>query len=184
MSRIGKLPIPISSKVDLTIGADNLITVKGEKGTTTLKVHPNLSLEKNDAELVVKRADDNKENKALHGLYRTLINNMVVGVTEGYTKKLLVIGVGFRAAVTNNVLELILGYSHPIFFVPPEGINIEVDTKSSKNLTIIITGIDKELVGQVAAKIRSFRKPEPYKGKGIRYIDEYVRRKAGKSAGK
>lgn len=184
MSRIGKLPVPISSKIDFSIGADNLITVKGEKGTSTLQVHPNLSLEKSDTEVLVKRMNDEKENRAIHGLYRSLINNMVVGVTEGYTKKLEVIGVGFRAAVNNNVLELNLGYSHPIFFVPPESISVEVDTKSTKTITIIITGIDKELVGQVAAKIRSFRKPEPYKGKGIRYVGEYVRRKAGKSAGK
>lgn len=184
MSRIGKLPVPISSKVDVSIGADNLVTVKGEKGTSTLQIHPNLSIERNDNELLITRADDQKQNRALHGLYRSLLNNMVVGVTEGYEKKLEVIGVGYRAAVSNNILELTLGFSHPIFFVPPEGIIIDVDTKSTKNAIIIITGHDKELVGQVAAKIRSFRKPEPYKGKGIRYVGEFVRRKAGKSAGK
>lgn len=184
MSRIGKLPVPISSKVDVSIGADNLVTVKGEKGTSTLQIHPNLSIERNDNELLITRADDQKQNRALHGLYRSLLNNMVVGVTEGYEKKLEVIGVGYRAAVSNNILELTLGFSHPIFFVPPEGITIDVDTKSTKNAIIIITGHDKELVGQVAAKIRSFRKPEPYKGKGIRYVGEFVRRKAGKSAGK
>ncbi|WP_018128580.1 50S ribosomal protein L6 [Balneola vulgaris] len=184
MSRIGKLPIPLTDKVDFSIGADNLITVKGDKGTTTLKLHPDVSVEKNENEVLVKRASDLKEHRALHGLYRSLINNMVIGVTEGYTKKLEIVGVGFRAAVNGEVLELNLGYSHPIFFVPPEGIKIEVDTKSSKNPILVITGIDKELVGQVSAKIRSFRKPEPYKGKGIRYVGEQIRRKAGKSAAK
>lgn len=184
MSRIGKLPVPLTDKVDLSISADNIITVKGEKGSSTLHIHPNISVEKTDSELVVSRASDIKTDRALHGLYRALINNMVVGVTDGYSKKLEIIGVGFRAAMNGDVLELNLGYSHPIFFVAPEGISIEVDTKSSKNPVLIITGIDKELVGQVSAKIRSFRKPEPYKGKGIRYSGEQVRRKAGKSAGK
>lgn len=184
MSRIGKLPVPLSDKVDLSISADNIITVKGEKGSNSLQIHPNISVEKTDTELVVSRVSDIKSDRALHGLYRALINNMVVGVTEGYTKKLEIIGVGFRAAMNGDVLELNLGYSHPIFFVAPEGINIEVDTKTSKNPILIITGIDKELVGQVSAKIRSFRKPEPYKGKGIRYVGEQIRRKAGKSAAK
>ena len=184
MSRIGKLPIPISNQIELTISADNMITVKGQKGISSLQLHPNIKLEQNDAELVVKRASDIKTDRALHGLYRSLIHNMVVGVTDGYSKKLEIIGVGFRAAINNGVLELNLGYSHPIFFVPPEGIDLEVDTKSSKNPIVIVSGIDKELVGQVAAKIRSFRKPEPYKGKGIRYQGEEIRRKAGKSAAK
>ncbi len=184
MSRIGKLPVPITDKVEFSIDADNVITVKGEKGSTTLQVHPNLSIEKAENEIVVKRSTDLKQDRALHGLYRALINNMVVGVTEGYTKKLEIVGVGFRAAMNGDVLELNLGYSHPIFFVPPHGISIEVDTKTSKNPILIITGIDKELVGQVSAKIRSFRKPEPYKGKGIKYVGEQIRRKAGKSAAK
>jgi len=180
MSRIGKLPVPLTDKVDFSIGADNLITVKGDKGTSTLKIHPNISVEKNENEVIVKRSSDIKEDRALHGLYRALINNMVVGVTEGFTKKLEIYGVGFRAAMSGDLLELNLGYSHPIFFVPPEGITIEVDTKTSKQPMLIISGIDKELVGQVAAKIRSFRKPEPYKGKGIRYSDEHVIRKEAK----
>ncbi len=184
MSRIGKLPVPITDKVDFSIGADNLITVKGDKGTSTLKIHPSISVEKNENEVVVKRASDMKEDRALHGLYRALINNMVVGVTDGFVKKLEIFGVGFKVAVSGDILELNLGYSHPIFFVPPEGIKIEVDTKSSKQPILIVSGIDKELVGQVAAKIRSFRKPEPYKGKGIRYVGEQIRRKAGKSAAK
>lgn len=184
MSRIGKLPVPLSDKVDLSISADNIITVKGEKGSQTLQIHPNISVEKTESELVVTRNSDIKSDRALHGLFRALINNMVVGVTEGYVKKLEIIGVGFRAAMNGNVLELNLGYSHPIFFVAPDGISIEVDTKTSKNPILIISGIDKELVGQVSAKIRSFRKPEPYKGKGIRYVGEQIRRKAGKSAAK
>ncbi len=184
MSRIGKLPVPLSDKVELTISADNVITVKGDKGSNTLQIHPNISVEKTENELVVKRNSEIKSDRALHGLYRALINNMVVGVTEGYTKKLEIIGVGFRAAMNGDVLELNLGYSHPIFFVPPQGISIEVDTKSSKNPILVISGVDKELVGQVSAKIRGFRKPEPYKGKGIRYVGEQIRRKAGKSAAK
>ncbi|WP_020404824.1 50S ribosomal protein L6 [Gracilimonas tropica] len=184
MSRIGNLPVPISDKVEFSINADNIATFKGEKGTNTLRIHPDITIEKNDNELIIKRATDQKEHRALHGLFRSLINNAVVGVSEGYTKKLEIIGVGYRAAMNGDVLELNLGYSHPIFFVPPEGINMEVDTKSSKNPILIISGVDKEMVGQVAAKIRSFRKPEPYKGKGIRYVGEYVRRKAGKSAAK
>tara|TARA_R110000868_G_scaffold411716_1_gene707960 strand:+ start:7228 stop:7782 length:555 start_codon:yes stop_codon:yes gene_type:complete len=184
MSRIGKLPVPLSDKVDLSISADNVITVKGEKGSNTLQIHPNISVEKTESELIVSRISDIKSDRALHGLYRALINNMVQGVTDGYTKKLEIIGVGFRAAMNGDVLELNLGYSHPIFFVAPEGISIDVDTKSSKNPILVISGIDKELVGQVSAKIRSFRKPEPYKGKGIRYVGEQIRRKAGKSAAK
>ncbi|SMO97478.1 50S ribosomal protein L6 [Gracilimonas mengyeensis] len=184
MSRIGNLPVPISDKVEFSINADNVATFKGEKGTNTLRIHPDITVEKGEDELVIKRSSDLKEQRALHGLFRSLINNAVVGVTEGYTKKLEIIGVGFRAAMNGDVLELNLGYSHPIFFVPPEGINMEVDTKSGKNPILIISGVDKEMVGQIAAKIRSFRKPEPYKGKGIRYLGEQIRRKAGKSAAK
>ena len=184
MSRIGKLPVPISDKVEFSINADNVATFKGEKGSNTLRIHPAITLEKNENEILVKRSSDLKEHRALHGLFRALVHNAVVGVTEGYSKKLEIIGVGFRAAMNGNVLELNLGYSHPIFFVPPEGISMEVDTKTSKNPILIISGINKELVGQIAAKIRSFRKPEPYKGKGIRYVGEQIRRKAGKSAAK
>lgn len=184
MSRIGNLPVPISDKVEFSINADNIATFKGEKGTNSIRIHPEITIEKNDDELIIKRATDQKEHRALHGLFRSLVNNAVVGVSEGYTKKLEIIGVGFRAAMNGDVLELNLGYSHPIFFVPPEGIDMEVDTKSGKNPILIISGVDKELVGQISAKIRSFRKPEPYKGKGIRYLGEQVRRKAGKSAAK
>lgn len=184
MSRIGKQPVALASNIEFTIGADNIITVKGEKGTGTIRVHPDITVEKNDTEIIVKRPSDSKEHKSLHGLYRSIINNMVEGVTNGYKKTLEIIGVGYRATYSNGVLELNLGFSHPIYFVPPEGIDIEVDTKTKKNPMLIISGVNKEMVGQVAAKIRSMRKPEPYKGKGIRYTDEYVRRKAGKSASK
>lgn len=182
MSRIGEQPVPIKDNVDVDINADNVITVKGDKGTNTLKVHPDISVEKKDGEIIVVRKSDQKHDKSLHGLYRSLINNMIVGVTEGFKKELEIIGVGFRATMNNGVLQLNLGYSHPIYFVPPEDIDIEVDTKRKKNNILIISGTNKERVGQVSAKIRSLRPPEPYKGKGVRYIDEYVRRKAGKSA--
>lgn len=184
MSRIGKQPIPLTKDVDVSIAADNVITVKGQKGTSSLRIHPLISVKTNENEIIVTRGNETKEEKSLHGLYRSLINNMVLGVTDGYRKQLEIIGVGFRAAFSGGVLELNLGYSHPIFFVPPDGIDIEVDTKTKKNPILIISGIDKELVGQVAAKIRSLRKPEPYKGKGIRYLNEQIRRKAGKSAAK
>ncbi|MGF1670392.1 MAG: 50S ribosomal protein L6 [Balneolaceae bacterium] len=184
MSRIGKLPIPVSDKVDFSINGDNLITVKGDKGTDTLKLHPDISVEKKENEILVSRSSDTKENRSLHGLYRVLISNMIEGVSNGYEKQLEIIGVGYRASFDGNVLELNLGYSHPIYFVPPDAISIEIDTKSRKSPIIKISGINKEMVGQVAAKIRSFRKPEPYKGKGVRYLDEKIRRKAGKSAAK
>lgn len=184
MSRIGKQPIPLAKDTEFSLGADNVVTIKGQKGSSSLKLHPEIKVESNDTEIVVTRSNDTKEQKSLHGLYRSLINNMVLGVSEGYKKQLEIIGVGYRATFTGNVLELNLGYSHPIYFVPPEGIEIEVDTKTRKNPILVISGIDKELVGQVAAKIRSMRKPEPYKGKGIRYLDERIRRKAGKSAAK
>jgi large subunit ribosomal protein L6 len=184
MSRIGIQPVPLSDKLEVSIDADNVVTVKGQKGTNTLKVHPDITIEKNDDELIVSRNSDSKADKSMHGLYRSLLDNMVTGVTEGYKKQLEIIGVGYRASYSGNVLELNLGYSHPIYFVPPEGIDIEVDTKTKKNPLLNISGVDKELVGQVAAKIRSLRPPEPYKGKGVRYVDEYVRRKAGKSAAK
>jgi large subunit ribosomal protein L6 len=184
MSRIGKLPVPLTDKVEFSIGADNIVTIKGEKGTGQVRIHPDITVENKDSEIIVSRPSDSKEHKSLHGLYRSLINNMVEGVISGYKKQLEIIGVGYRATYTNGVLELNLGYSHPIYFVPPDGIDIEVDTKSRKNPILSISGINKELVGQVAAKIRSLRKPEPYKGKGIRYLDERIRRKAGKSAAK
>lgn len=184
MSRIGKQPISLSEKVEFSIDADNVVTVKGEKGSDSLQVDPRVSIEQKDNELWVTRSSDTKDQRSLHGLYRSLINNMVEGVTNGYKKELEIIGVGYRASLSGNTLELNLGFSHPIHFVPPDDIDLEVDTKSRKNPMVIVKGINKELVGQVAAKIRSLRPPEPYKGKGIRYVDEWVRRKAGKSAAK
>lgn len=184
MSRIGNQPIELKDDVEFSIDADNVVTIKGEKGSDSLQIHSSINIEKKDGELIVNRSGEEKIDRSLHGLYRSLISNMVEGVTEGYKKELEIIGVGYRASLSNGVLELQLGFSHPIFFVAPDGVDIEVDTKTKKNPMIIVSGINKELVGQVAAKIRSLRPPEPYKGKGIRYVDEWVRRKAGKSAAK
>ena len=184
MSRIGKLPVSVTSNVAVTISPDNLVTVKGIKGQLSVKVDPEITVVHDDGEIRVSRSSDEKRFRALHGLYRALIQNIVTSVTDGFKKELEIIGVGYRASMNGPVLELALGYSHPYYFVPPAGITLDVDTKTSKNPRITVTGSDKELVGQVAAKIRSLRKPEPYKGKGIRYIDEVVRKKAGKSAGR
>ncbi len=184
MSRIGNLPVPLAKGVEFSIDKANKVTVKGSKGELSLQIDPRFKVEKNEDEVVIARDSEDKKVKSLHGLYRVLISNLITGVTDGFKKELEIIGVGYRAMVNGNVLEMSLGYSHPFFFVPPDGINIEVDTKSSKKPRIIVSGIDKELVGQVAAKIRSLRPPEPYKGKGVRYVGEYVRKKAGKSAGK
>ena len=186
MSRIGNLPIPIADGVTVDVAGNNHVTVKGPKGQLGVDVDPDITVEQQDGELVVSRPTEQKRHKALHGLTRSLIANAVEGVTEGYSKSLGVIGVGYRADSTKvagmDVLELALGFSHPIYFVPPDGIDIEAETIRGKNPIIKITGIDKQLVGQVAAKIRALRPPEPYKGKGVRYTDEYVRRKAGKTA--
>lgn len=182
MSRVGKAPITVSNQVSVDIGSNNLVTVKGPKGEMTLQVDPEIMLKIEDGQLQVSRPTEQKRHRALHGLYRSLLDNMVFGVAEGFKKELEVIGVGFRAIMENGVLELALGYSHAIYFVPPEGVDITVDTKRGKNTFIVIEGVDKQMVGQVAAKIRSLRPPEPYKGKGVRYSDEYVRRKAGKTA--
>lgn len=184
MSRIGNQPIELKDDVEFSIDADNVVTLKGEKGSDTLQMDPSINVEKKDGEIIVNRTGEQKIDRSLHGLYRSLISNMVIGVSEGYKKELEMIGVGYRASLSNGVLEMTLGFSHPIYFVPPDGVDLEVDTKTKKNPMIIVSGINKELVGQVAAKIRSLRPPEPYKGKGIRYVDEWVRRKAGKSAAK
>ena len=184
MSRVGNLPIPVADKVTVDIAANNTVTVKGPRGEQTVQVNPDLSVKMDDGQVVVSRPTDQKRHRAMHGLYRSLIDSAVIGVSEGFKKELEVIGVGFRAGVSNGVLELALGYSHPIYFLPPEDVQIEVDTKRGKNTIIIVEGVDKQRVGQVAAKIRSLRPPEPYKGKGVRYVNEYVRRKAGKTAAK
>ncbi len=184
MSRIGKLPIHLPDGVRVEVAPNNVVTVSGPKGTLTLQVDPDITVEVQDKTVRVLRPTDQKRHRALHGLYRALIQNMVTGVTQGYRKELEIIGIGFRATMSGNLLELALGYSHPIYFVPPEGIKISVRSERGSNPIVIVEGIDKQLVGQVAAKIRSLRPPEPYKGKGIRYVGEYVRRKAGKTAGR
>jgi len=179
MSRVGKSPIPISKDAKVQIDGRR-VTITGPKGKLSRDIYPTISAAVEDGNLVVTRPNELKKNRALHGLTRALLNNMMVGVTAGYTRELKIIGVGYRAEMKGKRLILNLGYSHPIVMAPPEGVTITVQPK--ENL-IRVEGIDKELVGQTAAKIRSFRKPEPYKGKGVRYIDEYVRTKAGKTAG-
>ena len=183
MSRIGKLPIAINSGVKIDVASNNLVKVSGPKGELSLHVDPDIAVEVEADQILVKRPTDQKRHRSMHGLYRSLIQNMVTGVSDGYKKELEVIGVGYRAEVKNGVLELALGFSHPIYFLPPEGITITADPgRRGQNPKITVEGIDKQMVGQVAAKIRSLRPPEPYKGKGVRYIGEYVRRKAGKTA--
>jgi large subunit ribosomal protein L6 len=177
VSRVGKNPISIPAGVQIKVEND-FVCVTGPKGELCKKINPNIKLEINDDELVVSRPNDSKVYKSLHGLYRSLLNNMVEGVSKSFEKRLEIVGVGYRAELSHNRLNLQLGYSHPIVFVPPEGIDLTVENPTN----ISIRGIDKELVGMIAAKIRSFRPPEPYKGKGIKYVDEHVRRKAGKTA--
>jgi large subunit ribosomal protein L6 len=176
MSRIGRLPIPVPSGVDVTIDGRN-VTVTGPKGSLSRSLHPDMTVSREDGTIVVTRPTEQKTHKQLHGLTRTLVNNMVVGVTDGYRKGLEITGVGYRAALNGRKLTLNLGYSHPIEIDPPEGITFEVENPTR----LAVVGIDKELVGQIAAKVRSTRKPEPYKGKGVRYSGEYIRRKAGKA---
>ncbi len=176
MSRIGRLPIPVPSTVDVTIDGRN-VTVKGPRGTLSRSLHPDMTVSREDATLVVTRPTEQKTHKQLHGLTRTLVNNMVVGVTDGYRKGIEITGVGYRAALVGRKLTLNLGYSHPIEINPPEGISFEVENPTR----LAVVGIDKELVGQIAAKVRATRKPEPYKGKGVRYAGEVIRRKAGKA---
>ncbi|MCY4159090.1 MAG: 50S ribosomal protein L6 [Bacteroidetes bacterium] len=186
MSRIGKKPITVSEGVQVEISKGNAVTVTGPKGTLQLQVSPELTLSQDAPGILeVSRPTDQKRHRAMHGLYRSLLANMVVGVSQGFQKQLEIIGVGTRAEVNNGVLELALGFSHPVYFVPPDGVNIEAEGGGrGRTPRVIISGIDKQVVGQVAAKIRSLRPPEPYKGKGIRYVNEYVRRKAGKTASK
>jgi large subunit ribosomal protein L6 len=176
MSRIGRLPITVPATVDVTIDGRQL-TVKGPKGTLSRQLHPDMTVSKEEGTLVVTRPTEQKTHKQLHGLTRTLVNNMVVGVTDGYRKGLEITGVGYRATLNGQKLTLNLGYSHPIEIDPPAGISFEVENPTR----LAVVGIDKELVGQIAAKVRSTRKPEPYKGKGVRYAGEKVRRKAGKA---
>lgn len=177
MSRVGNKPIDLPQGVEVNLSADS-VTVKGPKGVLSRQIHPEFKVEVADNQIRLSRPNESKYYKSLHGLYRTLINNMVEGVTKGFEKKLEIVGVGYKGEFKNDRLNLQLGLSHPIVFVPPEGIEIVVESPTS----ISIRGIDKELVGHVAAKIRSFKPPEPYKGKGIKYSDEHIRRKAGKTA--
>ncbi|MCS6822481.1 MAG: 50S ribosomal protein L6 [Microscillaceae bacterium] len=184
MSRIGKKPIEIPKGVSVEVGKDNLVTIKGPKGTLSQQVHPDIKVIIENGILTIERPTDQKRHKAMHGLYRALLNNMIIGVTQGYKIDLEVVGVGYKANVNNNVLELGLGYSHAIFFALPKEISATTLTEKGKNPIITLQGIDKQLLGQVAAKIRSLRKPEPYKGKGIKMLNEVLRRKAGKTASK
>ena len=181
MSRIGKAPISIPSGVNVTV-KDNAVTVKGPKGELVQNIHSELEVKVEDGTLTVERPNDEKEMRSMHGLYRSLINNMVVGVSEGYKKQLELVGVGYRATNQGQLLELALGYSHPIHLMLPSEIKVEAVTDRKSNPIITLESADKQLLGQVCAKIRSLRKPEPYKGKGVRFKGEVIRRKAGKSA--
>lgn len=183
MSRIGKAPISIPEGVNITVDK-NIVNVKGPKGELSQSIDPDITCSLEDGTLTVERPTDQKRHKSLHGLYRSLVNNMVEGVSNGYKKEMELVGVGYKASVQGSVLELNLGYSHSIYFAVPQEIKIAAVTEKGKNPIVTVEGIDKQLVGQIAAKIRSFRKVEPYKGKGIRFVGEQVRRKAGKTAAK
>ena len=182
MSRIGKLPIDLPKGVSVTV-KDNVVNVKGPKGELQQEITPAISVEVTDNHVIVTRPNDEKQNRAMHGLYRALIHNMVVGVSEGYKKTLELVGVGYRASNNGQVLELSLGYTHSIYLKLPKEIQVETKSERNQNPLVILQSCDKQLLGQVCAKIRSFRKPEPYKGKGVKFEGEYIRRKAGKSAG-
>jgi len=184
MSRIGKLPVNIPAGVTVTIGSDNLVTVKGPKGTLSQEVNPDIKVSVEDGVLSVTRPSNEKAHRSLHGLYRSLLNNMILGVSEGYHKELELIGVGYRASNAGQLLELSLGYTHNIHMMLPDEVKLETKSERNKAPLIILESCDKQLIGQVCAKIRSFRKPEPYKGKGIRFVGEVIRRKSGKAAGK
>lgn len=183
MSRIGKAPISIPAGVEINISKANLVTVKGPKGELTQQVDPDLSFDLEEGTLTVNRPTDQKRHRAMHGLYRSLVNNMVIGVSKGYVKELELVGVGYRAANTGQLLEMTLGYSHPIYFYIPDEVKVEAIMEKGKAPLVRLESHDKQLIGQIAAKIRAFRKPEPYKGKGIRFKGEEIRRKQGKTAG-
>ena len=184
MSRIGLAPIEVPQGVEITIGDDNLVTVKGPLGQLSEQVKGDITVEMKDGSIEVVRQNEQKQTKAYHGLYRSLINNMIEGVSKGWEKKLELVGVGFRASNKGQELELSLGFSHNVVFLLPDEITIETQMERGKNPTVSLKSHDKQLIGQVAAKIRSLRKPEPYKGKGVRFVGEQIRRKAGKSAAK
>lgn len=181
MSRIGKAPIAIPAGVTVKVD-NNVVTVKGPKGELNQTINPELTVTVEDGHIIVTRPTDDREHRAQHGLYRALIHNMVVGVSEGYTKELELVGVGYRAAAQGQILELSLGYSHAIYIKLPPEVKVEAKSERNKNPLIILHSDDKQLLGQVCAKIRSLRKPEPYKGKGIKFVGEIIRRKSGKSA--
>lgn len=170
--------------VTMTLGEDNVVTMKGPKGELKQQINPNMKVEVDNGILTIERPNDEKENRALHGLYRSLLNNMVIGVSEGFRKEMELVGVGYRVSNNGQVLELSLGYTHTIFLELPPEIKVETKMERNKNPLIILESFDKQLLGQVCAKIRSFRKPEPYKGKGIKFVGEQIRRKSGKTAGK
>ena len=184
MSRIGKAPINIPAGVTISVDDQNIVTVKGPKGELTQNVDTDIKLSQEDGILTVERPSEQKRHKALHGLYRSLINNMVIGVTEGYKSSQELVGVGYRATNVGNTLDLVLGFSHHFVFELPKEIKVTTASEKGKNPIITLESIDKQLLGQVAAKIRSLRAPEPYKGKGIKFVGEVLRRKAGKSAAK
>ncbi len=181
MSRIGKSPIAIPAGVTVQVNGNN-VTVKGPKGELQQTVNPDIHVAVEDGHVLVTRPSDDREHRAMHGLYRALIHNMVVGVSEGYKKEMELVGVGYRATATGQVLELALGFSHAIYIKMPKEIKLEAKSERNKNPLIILESADKQLLGQVCAKIRSLRKPEPYKGKGIKFVGEVIRRKSGKSA--
>lgn len=184
MSRIGRKPIDVPQGITYSVDANNVITVKGPKGQLQQRVDPDLKIEEKDGKITISRPTDQIRHRAAHGLYRTLISNMIVGVAEGYTRELELIGVGYKAEATGQALELNLGYSHLMMVVLPKEISVVTETKKGSNPRITLKGIDKQLIGHFAAKIRSLRGPEPYKGKGIRFVGEQVRRKAGKASAK
>ena len=184
MSRIGKLPISLPSGVQVEVSNENQVTVKGPKGTLSVPVDRDITVTQADGQLVVERPTEQKRHKAMHGLYRSLLNNSIQGVSTGYEHKLELVGVGYKAAMAGTTLELSLGYSHNIFLALPKEVTATAVTEKGKNPIVTLNSIDKQLLGQVAAKIRSLRKVEPYKGKGVRFVGEQIRRKAGKTASK
>ena len=184
MSRIGKKPVEFPAGVSIVIGTDNVVTVKGPKGELKQAIDRDIKFEIKDGSIELLRPTDQIRHKAMHGLYRSLVNNMVKGVTEGYVRQLELVGVGFKAASTGNILDLALGYSHNIIFEIPKELKIVTSQEKGQNPILTLEGVDKQLIGQVCAKIRGLRKPEPYKGKGVKFKGEVLRRKAGKSAGK
>ena len=184
MSRIGKAPISIPGNVNIDISKGNMVTIKGPKGELKQQIDQDMKIEIEDGTLTVSRPTDQKRHRAMHGLSRSLLNNMVEGVSNGYVKELELVGVGYRASNTGQLLELMLGYSHPVMFAIPKEVTVTTETVKGQNPKVRLESHDKQLIGQIAAKIRAFRKPEPYKGKGVRYVGEQLRRKAGKTAAK